>query len=117
MDIIEKAKDLVGLGKELPEGMSEFSNEVVYFTVPTRPTVRQQLAYLGGAAILPGAEMFIRLWEGAVALIDDWKCKTIPDINDFDLDNTDDLAATNIILWVGLRVREHMNKLDEVPKN
>lgn len=107
----------MAFAKKAPDGMSAFSNEDVYFTVPTRPTVRQQLAYLGGAAVLPGADLFIRLWEGAKALIDDWECKDLPDINEVDLDEIEDPAATAVIVWVGMRVSKHMNKLDEVPKN
>lgn len=95
----------------------EYKNEACSFTIPDKPTVRQQLAYVGAASGLRGAEMFLRLWEGAVDMLADWECKLIPDLEEFDLDEADNPAITEVIIWVGIQVRNHMNALDEVPKN
>ena len=108
----------MGFGKkETPEGFVEHVHKLVRFTIPEKPTVRQQLAYLGEASVLPSAEMFLRLWEGAVALIEDWECKLLPDLQKIDIDELNDPQVTEIILWVGMECRKRMSELDNIPKN
>jgi hypothetical protein len=86
------------------------------FTLPDRPSVRQQLAYFSEAGIARGQELFERYWRGALTIIQDWKCAALPDPN-IDLDALDDPKATEVILWAGIAAKNHMDALDNVPKN
>jgi hypothetical protein len=87
------------------------------FTVPDRPTVRQQLQYFSNTVSMSDDEdLFFRYWRGATALISDWKCEILPDFH-IDLDKADDPNLTNLIIWAGLQVRDHMNSLEALPKN
>ncbi len=93
----------------------------VTFSVPTRPTVRQQLRYYSQAASTPDAEMFERLWLAAVVLMRDgdgyaWECESLPDPS-VDLDSISDPSLALMLLWAGTQVRAHMNALEDTPKN
>lgn len=85
-------------------------------SVPDRPTVRQQLEFFAVVGDARGKERFERYWEGAKAVITDWQCPALPDIQA----NIDDLTnpiQARIILSVGLRVVTHMNSLEDLPPN
>lgn len=86
------------------------------FTVPDRPTVRQQLEYLSLAGGAAGRKMLERYWEGAVALIQTWDCEIFPDWR-VALDDVDNPDIVDVLVWAGLKVRNHINSLDNVPKN
>lgn len=105
--------------KDTPKGMVEFVHDegLARFTVPEKPTVRQQLEYLGGASIYNEADRFVQWWEGATALIDDWECELLPNLEEIDLDKLHDPKAATIITWASMKCRMHMNALDETPKN
>lgn len=95
----------------------EFTRELpvkVRFTVSDKITVRQQMAYLSDATSTnrPHIE---RLWLGATALIQEWECELFR--KDVDLDEVTDPRITEIMVWVALQVRNHINGLDEIPKN
>lgn len=96
----------------------EFKNEDVKlrFTVPERPTVRQQLRYMGAAVSLGGEDLFLAFWRGALTMIEDWECELVTDPRKLDLDTVQDLRITELVTWVGLRVREYVTSLDELPK-
>ncbi len=94
----------------------EFSSDHVRFTVPDRPTVRQQLDYYSMIAHAEGRVMFERYWTGALPLIEKWECDALPDYES-DLDKISDPAQTTVIIWAGMRVMEHMNGLKDIPKN
>ena len=97
----------------------EYKNDdpKVRFTVPDKPTVRQQLEYLGAATTIGGKDLFLALWRSALILIEDWECKLIPDPHKLDLEKANDLKVTEVVTWTGMRVREFVNSLNEVPKN
>ena len=88
------------------------------FALPDKITVRQQLAYFSASSSVDQAQFLERSWEGAKAIIipQSWKCAIMPDIN-ADLDDLTDPAVADVILWAGMRVREHMNGLEALPKN
>lgn len=86
------------------------------FEVPDKPTVRQQLAYFGATAGAPDGNYLIRFWMGARELITNWKSDIMPDI-EASLDELTSPEATDIIIWAGIKVRTHMNSLEEIPKN
>ena len=97
--------------------MPEFTNADfgAKFRVPDRPTVRQQLAYFSEAGMARGKEMFERLWLGALALAEGWECELLPDPK-ANLDELTDPKIVQLLLWAGLVVEAHMNRLEEVPK-
>ncbi len=86
------------------------------FSVPDRPTVKQQLEYFSLAVGTPDKDLMFRHWEGAQALIQSWNCKSLPDQSS-DIDQLDDPDITQVIIWAGMAVRGHMNSLDVIPKN
>lgn len=95
----------------------EFKKETpvpVRFTIPDKVTVRQQMAYLSeaSASSRPHIE---RLWIGAVAMIEEWECSLFQ--KGVNLDEVTDPRVTDVMVWVAIQVRNHMNGLDEVPKN
>ena len=49
------------------------------FTIPDRPTVRQQLEYFSMSGGIRDKEMLTRYWLGTKALIQSWDCKVMPD--------------------------------------
>ncbi len=89
-------------------------NPDVCFTVPDRPTVRQQLDYHSKLAIEGG--FYVKLWQAAQTLIDEWECGSLPD-RDIDLDAETNPAVVDVIQWVGIRVNVHVNELENLPKN
>ena len=97
----------------------EYKNDdpKVRFTVPDKPTVKQQLEYLGAATTMGGKDLFLALWRGALTLIDEWECEIIPDVHKVDLDKITSLKQTELVTWVGMQVRKFVNDLDDVPKN
>lgn len=86
------------------------------FNLPDRITVRQQLAYFSEAGLAHGDELFLRLWYGARKLISDWKCEAFPDPS-VNLDEVDDPRIAEVVLWAGMEVKTHMDRLDTIPKN
>jgi hypothetical protein len=98
--------------------MAEFKNEKLgaSFTLPDKPTVRQQLAYFSEAGLARGQELFERYWRGALTVIQEWKCDLLPDAH-ADLDTVTDMRIVEVILWAGTQVKLYMEALDNVPKN
>ena len=102
------------------------------FSVPDRPTVRQQLNYNGHIFANRLTDVFWRNWQAATALIEDWDCKAIPDFKlVYDmrmaedeaeqgavyLDEATDPTITNILIRVGNEVAVHVAGLEDMPKN
>jgi len=89
------------------------------FSIVDRPTVRQQMEYLSLAGGAMGRNMLVRYWEGAKALIipASWECKLIPKLDELDIDKENSPDIVTLLTWAGLQVRNHVNSLDEVPKN
>lgn len=93
------------------------------FTLPDAITVRQQLAYFSAAGALSGNEMWLRLWEAAKTLIQDWECPLIQNLNpdrskkEIDYLDSADPQVTYILIWVAGEVREHINSLKSLSKN
>ena len=95
----------------------EYKNEQLgaSFTVPDRITVRQQLGYYSEAALATGDELFTRLWLGARTLIQDWQCEGVPLETDIETDTNP--KAASVMIWAAMRVKEHIDRLESVPKN
>ncbi len=97
----------------------EFKNEKLNcrFTVPDRPTVRQQLAFYSEFSEATGAERFERLFEAARPLITAWDCPALPKLEEIDLDKLDNPSQAQVMVWAAQAVLSHFNKLEDVPKN
>lgn len=94
----------------------ERTNPDASFDLPDNISVRQQLTYFGAAATLPGTkDMFLRYWDGAKQLIQNWQCEFIK--LDADLDGVTDPKITQIIVWAALEVKNRMDSLEDIPKN
>lgn len=85
------------------------------FVVPDKITVRQQLAYFS-AADNPNVPTFERFWLAALQLISEWECELFPD-QTVSIDEITDPKITNVIIWAGVKVRNHINSLDEISPN
>jgi hypothetical protein len=100
--------------------MKEYQNDELglRFTLPERPTVRQQLNYRAAIALSPlRPDVYDRFWQGAKKLIGDWACEAIPDPEQFDMDTATDPRAADIIFYVCNAVAAHMDSLETVPGN
>jgi len=87
------------------------------FSVSDRPTVRQQLAYVGGVMRSQADdEHILNNWKRALPLITGWKCDAMPD-TEIDLETVTDPKITHIVLWAGTQVYVHMSDLERVPPN
>ena len=89
--------------------MAEFKNKDhgLKFSVPDTITVRQQLAYLDRTV---GHESMGR-WLGAIGLIEDWKCKLVPDVHKLDVDAVNSFDVTGLMYFVGKVVEAHIYTL------
>jgi hypothetical protein len=93
-----------------------FERDDCKFEIPDRPTVRQQMMYIGKTSGGADGLYPLRFWDGARALITEWKCEKFPN-KDADLDSVDDPVIADILLWAGLQVWTHISSLEELPKN
>lgn len=98
--------------------MPERSNEAlgVSFRLPDRLTVRQQLAYYSARLADGQGDQFAALWRGALALVEDWRCESLPDPRGADLDALYDPRITGVVLWTGTTVSAYVRELEAVPK-
>ena len=90
-------------------------NPSARFVVPDKITVRQQLEYFSEARV-PNRPVFERLWLGALPLIQDWQCEILPDQN-VNLDDITNPHITEVIVWAGVLVKQHIDALDYTEKN
>lgn len=83
--------------------------------MPDKITVRQQLEYFSDARV-PNRPVFERLWLGAVPLITEWSCDVMPD-HKVSLDDVTNPDITNVLIWAGVQVKQHIDSLDYTEKN
>jgi hypothetical protein len=86
------------------------------FSIPARPTVRQQMEYLSATAGASGDQMLFRFWEGAKVLIIDWKADCLPDFKK-NVDEMDNPEQAELITWASLQVKMYFDNLENIPKN
>lgn len=99
--------------------MAEYRNEALgaRFTLPDRPSVRQQLAFYSEAgAIVRGPDLYERIWRGALTLMSDWECSALPDPH-VDPETLTDQRAARVIMWAANVTLGHMNRLEELDPN
>jgi len=95
----------------------DFENKALdtRFSVPDRPTVRQQLRFKGEIVNRAREEIFERLWQAAKGLIETWESPHLQ-LGD-SIDEISDPSAVKVIVWAGGEVLEFVNSLDDLPKN
>jgi hypothetical protein len=86
-----------------------------HFSLPARPTVRQQLEYYSRYADTRDAPLYLRLWHSAKILITDWECRTLPN-KETDLNSLTDPQTATVVMWAGNVVMQYMNDLEALPK-
>jgi hypothetical protein len=89
----------------------------VSFTMPDALSVRQQLDYRSRLIDHMDDNAFLRNWLALMPIVEDWKCKAIPDPATFDPDEATDKSVADIIFWSSNEMAGHMLELDDVPKN
>lgn len=88
------------------------------FIVPDKPTVFQLADYDSRRYELKGLPSVVVLWDMAKALIDEWDCDALPDINTNLSDITENAAnVVKIIEWAGTLVAAYRRDLDAISKN
>lgn len=98
----------------------EFKNESlgVSFKLPKKITVRTRLSYRRALMTQSvEASVYERLYVLAATILKDWSCETIPDPLAFNLAESTDEAAANVVVYVSDCLAEHMGPLETVPKN
>ena len=95
----------------------EFKLDNTRFTVPDRPTVRQQLAYRAAIATASTHDTYERHWEGVKLLVQEWESDVIERPSRFSMDASDDPRAADVIFWACNAVAGHMNRLEILEKN
>lgn len=98
--------------------MAHYEHETlgVAFDVADRFTVRQQLAFRGAIAEARGESAYVRYWQAAQTVMENWQCDLVPDPAALDLDAADDVRLANIVQWTANSVAGHMAELDTPPK-
>lgn len=102
----------------MPE--KRFENEALgcKFALPDPFTLRHYEQYVAGKeeARKAGAISLMAVnWLGAVAVIDEWDCDAIPDMEIDPYDLTDEVFG--IIGWVGAQVNAYVFQITAIPKN
>jgi len=86
------------------------------FTVPDRPTVRQQMTFQDAISRKDGYLRSEFYWRGAISLIDEWECESFPDPR-VSLDEVDNRSILSIINWASTQVLLHVTGLEDISKN
>jgi hypothetical protein len=88
----------------------------VSFVIADAVTVGSQLRYRAALLERQGEnDMFLRLWRGLCEVATDWQCEHVALYAN--LNEITSPKAARVISWAGLRASEHMNALEDVPKN
>ena len=96
--------------------LKDFEREDCKFSIPARPTVRQQMEYFSATAGAVGSQMLYRYWAGALTLIQSWNCEGMPN-QKVNLDEISNPDQTAVIVWAALQVKSYMDTLENVSKN
>lgn len=87
------------------------------FELPDKLTVRQQLAFWQRFADAGEDESTAaRNWLAGKALIIDWKCEALPDI-EASLDEMTSPRQASVVAWAGRTITAHVVGLDELAPN
>lgn len=98
------------------EFVSEPPTPECRFTVPDRPTVRQQMTWADAISTRDGVIRTEYYWSGVLTLIEDWECEIFPDPR-VSLDDVDNPSILTVIRWAAIQAMYHMTGLEDIPKN
>ena len=97
----------------------EFVNESppeCRFTIPDRPTVRQQMTWQDTISARDGKIRTEFWWAGTLGLIQDWECESFPDPH-VSLDEVDNPSIRRVINWASTEAMLYMVSLEDIEKN
>ena len=94
----------------------ERENPSCKFSIPARPTVRQQMEYFSATVGATGSQLITKYWLGGRTLIKEWACESLPKI-DVDLDEIDNPEQTELLIWAAMKVKTFMDSLENISKN
>ncbi len=86
----------------------------VSFEIDDVITVPIQLMYWGAIDEAAGMAKFLRRWNAARMIINEWKCKSFKD-HQAAYDEETDPTVTAVIMWVSQQVYEYIEGLTKVP--
>lgn len=90
----------------------------VSFTLPDKMTARQQLVFRRKTAgFVEADDLYIRYWEAAVELVQDWECEKLPDPAAFDLDAEVAADVVDIVMYAANVTAGHFFSIGEVDPN
>jgi hypothetical protein len=84
--------------------------------VPDEPNVFQLVKADSARYDSDNRSTILILWEMAKALIEEWECEALPEL-DQDLSKITDPRAARVIEWAGVTVSAYRRSLDAIPKN
>ena len=87
------------------------------FSIPDRPTVRQQMRYFSTVQWADNPQRMELHWEAARELITEWYSERLPVLEEIDIDALSDPSDLNVLVWAGAQVAVYMTRLEDVPKN
>ena len=88
----------------------------VSFDIADRFTVREQLAFRAKISAAAAESSYVRYWQAAQTVIQNWTCELLPDPAALDLDAADDARLADIVQWTANTVAGHMINLGTPPK-
>ena len=99
--------------------MAKFTSETpkIKFIVPDDVTVEKQLEFSSLITSFDKKNRLKNMWRAALVVIEDWECKLIPVLDEAELSEMTNPDQALVIAWVGSQVWDHMNSLEEIPKN
>ena len=100
--------------------MATYTNEDLglSFDVPDSVTVKQQLRYRRAISHgIQSDDTYELYWQGALKVVENWKCEHVDDPDTLDLDTETRSIVTDIVFWTCNQVAAHMLSLDNLPKN
>lgn len=113
-----------GRGDVTPLRPGEFYNEGLgcRFTVPEPLRLRDVERYEAArneARTAEAQSAFSINWVGAVALIEEWECEALPDLQGLSPEDVGDAfgAIMQVIVWAGGQVSAHVMTKLFIPKN
>jgi len=98
----------------------EYKNDAleVSFSLPDAITVRQQLNIKSRMVMMFDIDDYYMIfWNSLLPVIENWKCKTIPDPKELDMNESTDPKVARIVVWVCTEANRWFTGLESVEKN
>ena len=85
------------------------------FELPAVLTIRQRLRFKGTLGSRMGADLYVRAWEAARALITGWSCPHVE--LDADIDQAGSVQASDAIIWATMQTFDYVESVGATEKN